>query len=110
MGIIEWLEKARNRDQWRRIVEEAKAHPGLQRREEEEEKEEEEDEEEEDDIKCLLKQTSNQIETLRSNNYCSFKYRRIFYICVRWLAQYNQSLFYFLVERANYVHLDRLMS
>jgi len=24
-----WMEKVRNRDQWRRIVEEAKAHPGL---------------------------------------------------------------------------------
>ena len=30
------MEKARIRDQWRRIIEEAKAHPGLYRREEEE--------------------------------------------------------------------------
>jgi hypothetical protein len=33
MGIVGWMEKARNRDQLRRIVEEAKAkakaHPGL---------------------------------------------------------------------------------
>jgi len=29
MGISGWMEKARNRDQWRRIFEEAKAHPGL---------------------------------------------------------------------------------
>jgi hypothetical protein len=29
MGISRWKEKARNRDQWRRIIEEAKAHPGL---------------------------------------------------------------------------------
>jgi hypothetical protein len=27
MGIKGWMEKARNRDQWRRIVEEAKAYP-----------------------------------------------------------------------------------
>jgi hypothetical protein len=29
MGISGWKEKARNRDECRRIVEEAKAHPGL---------------------------------------------------------------------------------
>jgi hypothetical protein len=29
MGIRSWTEKARNRDQWRLIVEEAKAHPEL---------------------------------------------------------------------------------
>jgi hypothetical protein len=28
-GIRSWTEKARNRDQWRLIIEEAKAHPGL---------------------------------------------------------------------------------
>jgi hypothetical protein len=29
MGLNEWKERARNRDAWRHIVEEAKAHPGL---------------------------------------------------------------------------------
>jgi hypothetical protein len=29
MGISSWTEKARNSEQWRLIVEEAKAHPGL---------------------------------------------------------------------------------
>jgi len=29
MGISGWMKKARNRDQCRRIVDEAKAHPGL---------------------------------------------------------------------------------
>jgi hypothetical protein len=29
MGTSGWMEKARNRDQWRRIAEEAKAYPGL---------------------------------------------------------------------------------
>jgi hypothetical protein len=28
IGITGWTEKARNRDQWRLIVKEAKAHPG----------------------------------------------------------------------------------
>jgi len=29
MGINEWKDRARNREAWRHIVEEAKAHPGL---------------------------------------------------------------------------------
>jgi hypothetical protein len=29
MGIGSWSEKARNMDQWRQIVEEARVHPGL---------------------------------------------------------------------------------
>ena len=29
VGIRSWTEKARNRDKWRLIVEEAKTHPGL---------------------------------------------------------------------------------
>jgi len=29
MGLNEWKDKARNREAWRHIVEEAKAHPGL---------------------------------------------------------------------------------
>jgi hypothetical protein len=29
MGVIEWRDRARNRETWRRSVEEAKAHPGL---------------------------------------------------------------------------------
>jgi len=29
MGINEWRDKARNRETWRHIVAEAKAHPGL---------------------------------------------------------------------------------
>jgi len=29
MGISGWMENERNRDQWRWIVEETKAHPGL---------------------------------------------------------------------------------
>jgi hypothetical protein len=28
MGIRRWIEKARNRDPWKLIVEETKAHPG----------------------------------------------------------------------------------
>jgi len=29
MGLNEWKDRARNREVWRHIVEEAKAHPGL---------------------------------------------------------------------------------
>jgi hypothetical protein len=29
MKMIEWKEKMRNREQWRLVVKEAKAHPGL---------------------------------------------------------------------------------
>jgi hypothetical protein len=29
MKVKEWKEKMRNREQWRLVVEEAKAHPGL---------------------------------------------------------------------------------
>ena len=29
MGLNEWKDRARNREAWRNIVEEAKAHPGL---------------------------------------------------------------------------------
>jgi hypothetical protein len=29
MRVTEWEEKARNREEWRQIVEEAKAHRGL---------------------------------------------------------------------------------
>jgi len=28
-GVNEWTDRARNRESWRRIVEEAKTHPGL---------------------------------------------------------------------------------
>jgi len=37
MGVNEWRDRARNREAWRHIVEEAKANPGLQRCLEEEE-------------------------------------------------------------------------
>jgi hypothetical protein len=29
MGVNEWRDRERDRETWRRIVEEAKAHPGL---------------------------------------------------------------------------------
>jgi hypothetical protein len=29
MGVSGWRDKARNREAWRRVVEETKAHPGL---------------------------------------------------------------------------------
>ena len=33
MKIKQWMEKEKDREQWRSVVEEAKAHPGLKRRE-----------------------------------------------------------------------------
>jgi hypothetical protein len=39
MKVKGWKEKMRNREQWRLVVEEAKAHPGLQGRVAEEEAE-----------------------------------------------------------------------
>jgi hypothetical protein len=33
MKIKQWTEKTKDREQWRLVVEDAKAHPGLQRRE-----------------------------------------------------------------------------
>jgi hypothetical protein len=32
MKVKEWKEKMRNREQWRLVIEGAKAHPGMQRR------------------------------------------------------------------------------
>jgi hypothetical protein len=29
MGVIEWKQRAKDHDGWRRVVEEARAHPGL---------------------------------------------------------------------------------
>jgi hypothetical protein len=34
MKIKQWIEKAIDREQWRKVVEEAKVHPRLQRRQE----------------------------------------------------------------------------
>jgi hypothetical protein len=33
MKIEQWMEKTKDREQWRLVVEEAKVHPGLWRRE-----------------------------------------------------------------------------
>jgi hypothetical protein len=33
MKIMQWMEKTKDREQWRLVVEEARAHPGLWRRE-----------------------------------------------------------------------------
>jgi hypothetical protein len=56
MQVKRWWEKIRKRDEWRSIVREAKAHPGLKgqgriiiiRRKEDEEDDDEEEEEEEE--------------------------------------------------------------
>jgi hypothetical protein len=34
MKVIQWIEKMKDREQWRLVVEDAKVHPGLLRREE----------------------------------------------------------------------------
>lgn len=80
MAIRGWTEKARNRDQWILIVEEAKAHPGLQRRVEKEE--EEDDDDDEDGFHAWSHRTDCTHKLLSHWLLCYYSY--LIYPSIRW--------------------------